>query len=68
MKIFPCGAPVLYVIHEVFIEVALEVPVLFCAAATLILTFHPDFYTNIWTFSNLPVYRKLFHDNISLAF
>ena len=39
-----------------------------CKLATFSLTFHPNFHTNILVFANLPIYRKLFHDNISLAF
>ena len=29
---------------------------------------HPNFYPNIWGFKNLPIDRKLAHDNISLVF
>ena len=31
---------------------------------TLNLTFHPNFHPNILVFANLPVHRKLIHDNI----
>ena len=41
-------------------------PVLSCVPATL--TFHANFYSNIWIFANLPIYIKLIHDNISLVF
>ena len=37
-------------------------------APTFSLTFHPNFHPNILVFANLPIYRKLIHDNISLVF
>ena len=43
-------------------------PVLSCASVFLILTFHPNFYPNILVFANLPIYKRLMHDNISLVF
>ena len=43
-------------------------PILPCAPITLVLTFHPNFNPNICTFSNLLIYRKSTHDNISLVF
>ena len=39
-----------------------------CMPVTLILTFHPNFHRNICVFGNLPIYRKLIHNNISLGF
>ena len=30
------------------------------------LTFHPNFHLNILVFANLPIYRKLLHDKMSL--
>ena len=39
-----------------------------CAPVTFNLTFHPNFHPNILVFANLPIYRKLIHDNISLVF
>ena len=35
-----------------------------CVTVTFTLTFH----TNVWVFVNLPIYRKLIHDNISHMF
>ena len=35
------------------------------APVTFMLIFHPNFYTNVWLFVNLPIYRKLIHDNIT---
>ena len=69
-KIFPCGALILYVVHEVFIEVPLfqetcagrKIPG--CAPVTFSLTFHLNFSPDILVFANLPIYRKLIHDNI----
>ena len=37
-------------------------------AVTFILIFHPNFKLNIWVYVNLPIYKKLIHGNISLAF
>ena len=34
-----------------------------CAPVTVNLTFHPNFHPNILLFANLPIYRKLIHDN-----
>ena len=69
MNIFSCGAPHLYVVHEVFIEVPLFQKICSaCAPITLILTFQTNFHPNIWVFPNLPIYKKLIHDNISLVF
>ena len=34
------------------------------APVTFNLTFHPNFYPNNLVFANLPIYRKLIHDNI----
>ena len=39
-----------------------------CAPVISNLTFHPNFHPNILIFVNLPIYRKLIHDNISLVF
>ena len=39
-----------------------------CAPVTFSLTFHPNFHPNILVFGNLPIYRKLIHDNIRLVF
>ena len=39
-----------------------------CAPVTFNLTFHPNFHPNILVFGNLPIYRKLIHDNIRLVF
>ena len=39
-----------------------------CAPVGFILTFHPNFHTNLWVFANLPIYKKLNHDNISHVF
>ena len=39
-----------------------------CAPVTFNINFHSNFPTNIWLFANLPIYRKLFQDNISLVF
>ena len=39
-----------------------------CASVISNLTFHPNFHSNILIFVNLPIYRKLIHDNISLVF
>ena len=47
---FPCGALLLYVAHDVFIEVPLfqeTCSLLSCAPVTFILTFHPSFHPNI---------------------
>ena len=35
-----------------------------CAPVTFNLTFHPNFHPNILVFANLPIYKKLIHDNI----
>ena len=43
-----------------------KIPV--CAPVTFNLTFHPNFHPNIWVFTNLPIYSKLIHGNISLVF
>ena len=58
-KIFSCGALLLYVVHE---------PVQGTCSALCACNSHPNFRPNICVFANLPVYRKLIHDNISLAF
>ena len=63
----------MYVVHEVFIELPLFQEILprkipGCAPVTFNLTFHPNFHPNILVFANLPIYRKLIHDNISLVF
>ena len=34
---------------------------------TFSLTLHPNFHHNILVFANLPIYRKVIHDNISLV-
>ena len=39
-----------------------------CTPVTFSLTFHPNFHPSILVFANLPIYRKLIHDNISLMF
>ena len=39
-----------------------------CVPVTFNTTFHPNFHPIIWVFANLPIYRKLIHDNISLVF
>ena len=39
-----------------------------CAPVTFSFTFHSNFHPNILVFANLPVYRKLIHDNISIVF
>ena len=59
----------MYVVHEMFIEVALFQEILprkipGWAPVTFNLTFHPNFHLNILVFANLPIYRKLIHDNI----
>ena len=33
---------------------------------TFSLTLHPNFHHNTLVFANLPIYRKVIHDNISL--
>ena len=70
MEIFPCAALVLYVVFEVFIEVLLFQET--CTAPKnsrlCACNFHSNFRHNIWVFANLPIYRKLIHDNISLVF
>ena len=38
-----------------------------CVPVTFSLTFHPNFHPNILVFQNLPIYRKLIHDNTSLV-
>ena len=38
-----------------------------CAPVTFNLTFHSKFHPNVWVFANLPIYRKLIHDNINLV-
>ena len=68
-KSFPCGALLLYVMHEVFIEVPLFQEILSrkisgCASVNFKLTFRPKFHPNILVFANLLIYRKLIHDNI----
>ena len=73
-KIFPCRALLLYVVHEVFIEVPLFQET--CPApknssfraCNFKRNFHPDFHPNIWVFASLPIYRKLIHDIIYLVF
>ena len=79
-KIFPCKALILYVVHKCLSKCTLinkkpvsKKPVLpwkipGCVPVTLILTFHPSFHPNIWLFTNLPIYRKSIHDNVSLVF
>ena len=37
-------------------------------SVTFNLSFHPNYHPNILVFANLPIYRKLIHDNISLVF
>ena len=69
-KIFPCRALLLYVVHKVFIKVPLFREILprkipGCTPITFNLTFHPNFHPNILVFANLPIYRKLIHDNMS---
>ena len=69
-KIFPCGALLLYIVHEVFIEVPLFQET--CSAqnnswlhaCNIQLTFNPNLHPSIYVFANLPIYRKLIHDNI----
>ena len=39
-----------------------------CAPVTFNLTFHPTFHPNILLFTNLPIYKKLNYDNITLVF
>ena len=39
-----------------------------CAPVGFILIFHANFHTNVWVFANLPIYKKLNHDNISQMF
>ena len=64
----------LYVVHEVFVEVSLFQEI--CSAPknswlrvfNFQLNFNPNFHPNILVFSNLPIYRKTIHDNISLMF
>ena len=56
MKIFSCGAPLLYVVHEVFIEVPLFQGT---CSAMFVYKSHPNSRRNIWVFANLPIYRKL---------
>ena len=58
------------VVHEVFIEVPLFQDILSrkipcCTPVTFNLTFLPNFQRNILVFANLPIYRKLIHENIS---
>ena len=73
-KLFWCGALFLYVVHEVFIEVSLfqetcsARKILDFAPVTFNLTFHPNCHPNILVYVNLPIYRQLIHDNISLVF
>ena len=62
---FPCGALLLYVVHEVFIEVPYsKKPVLpqktpGCVPVTFNWTFHPNFHPNILVLANLPVLQKI---------
>ena len=68
-KIFLCGALLLYVMHEVFVEVPLFQEILSrkipgSAPVTFNLTFDPNFVPNILAFANLPICRKLIQDNI----
>ena len=37
-----------------------------CTPVIFNLTFHPNFHLNILVFANLPIYRKLLHDKMSL--
>ena len=39
-----------------------------CMPVTFNFNFHPNFHLNILGFANLPIHRKLIHDNISLVF
>ena len=69
MKIFPCGAFLLNSYMKCLSKCLYSnKPFLPCASITLVLTFHPNFHSNIWVFTNLPIYRKLIHDIISLVF
>ena len=58
--------------HEDFIEVFQFQEIFMprkipdCTPVTFSLTVHPEFYLNILVFANLPISRKLIHDNISL--
>ena len=59
----------MYVVCEVFIDVPLFQEIIprkipGCAPVTFNLTFYPNFHPNILVFANLPLYRKLIHDNI----
>ena len=75
-KIFPCKALILYVVHKVFIKVHLDKQET-CFQETCsapkdswlrACNSHPSFHPNIWLFTNLPIYRKSIHDNVSLVF
>ena len=69
MKTFPCGALLLRIVREVYITVPLfqETCSALCAYDSHPNSSHPNFHPNIYFFENLPIYRRLIHDNISLV-
>ena len=64
-KNFSLRSLLLYDVYEVFIQVPLfqESCSGLCACNS-----HPKFFPNIWIFANLPIHRKLIHDNVILVF
>ena len=64
-EIFPYGALLLYVVQEVFIEVPLFQET--CSAPKNSWLRACNFQPTVLVFANLPIYRNLIHDNISLA-
>ena len=62
---FLCGALHLYVVHKMFIEMSLFQGI--CSALCPYHS-HSNFHTNSWVFENLPIYRKLIHDNLQALY
>ena len=73
-KLFSCGALLLYVVIKFLLKCpyskkrVLPPKIPGCTPITFSLTFHPNFHPSILVFANLPIYRKLIHDNVSLMF
>ena len=65
-KICHCRALLWYVVQEVFIEVPLFQET--CSALKNFWLRACNFQLTILVFANLPIHRKLIHDNISLVF
>ena len=65
-KICHCRALLLYVMHEVFIEVPLLQET--CSALKNSWLCACNFQLTILVFANLPTHRKKIHGNISLVF